>query len=234
VSARLIDKRSNREHRLSEEGTTLGRHRDNSVCLPGRSVSRFHAEVALGEDGWFIEDHGSTYGTFVNGQKVEGIAGLRDGDAIRLAVSSSAPQGEFNFVFRAEGSGLGQKIKRAARAVVNRNRTELGRMVYERGEGILLVRLSGLFRRREMDALKEGVLSELRGGEVSIVLDLGEVQYMNSYGLSFLVQLGSAQREKGRHLRIFGASGTVLKLLLLVGNESPIEICESQEEATRP
>jgi anti-anti-sigma factor len=233
VSARLIDKRTNREHRLSEEGTTLGRHRDNSVSLPGRSVSRFHAEIALGEDGWFIEDHGSTYGTFVNGQKVEGTAGLRDGDAIRLAVSSSAPQGEFNFVFRAERSGLGQKLKRAARAVVSRNRTEFGRMVYERGENLLLVRLSGLFRRREVDALKQGIIGELRGREPDIALDLGEVQYMNSYGLSFLVQLGSTQRDKGRHLRTFGATGTVLKLLLLVGTESPIEICESQEEATR-
>ncbi len=234
MSAKLVDTSTQREHPLSEDGTTIGRHHDNAISLAGRSVSRFHAEVGLGEKGWIIEDHGSTYGTFVNGQKLEGVADLHDGDKVRLAVSRSAPEGEFNFVFHVEEAGLGTKIKKAARAIVNRRKVELGQMTFERSAELLLVRMSGIFRRREVDALKESLAKELGGQDRNVVLDLSGVKYLNSYGLALLVELATRQRERGKYMRAFGASGTVLKLLRLVGSASPIEMCASRDEAIRP
>jgi anti-anti-sigma factor len=231
MSAKLVDERTGREYELAPAGTTLGRHADNDISLAGRSVSRFHAEIALGEEGWILEDHGSTYGTFVNGQKVEGVVELKDGDKIRVAVTRSAPDGEFNFAFHAARDGVGEKLKRAARAIVNRKKVELGRMVYERNDKVLLVRMTGIFRRREIDALEGEIAKELRSGERLVVLDLKEVRYMNSYGLASLIKLGSYQREKGKALRVFGAAGTVLKLLKLAGSESPVEIRESEADA---
>lgn len=233
MSAKLVESRTGREHLLSEQGTTIGRHADNAIALPGRAVSRFHAEISLGEEGWTLEDHGSTYGTFVNGKKVEGVVKIKDGDKIRVAVSRTAPEGEFNFVFHAEQSGVGSRIKRAARAIVGRKKVDLGKLVFERNEGVLLVRMGGIFRRREVDALSEGVTKELAGGERNVVLDLAAVQYMNSYGLACLVKLASRQRERNKALRVFGAAGTVLKLLKMVGSESPIELRSSEEEALR-
>jgi anti-anti-sigma factor len=233
MGAKVTDERTGREYPLSEEGTTLGRHHDNAIPLAGRSISRFHAEIAAAEAGWAIEDHGSTYGTFVNGQKVEGVAELKDGDKIRLAVSRSAPDGEFNFTFSAEKAGLGTKLKQAARAIVSRKKVDLGTMVFERNSDLLLVRMTGIFRRREVDAFKEGTIKELGGQPRNVVLDLSGVKYLNSYGLACIVKMATRQREKGLHLRTFGASGTVLKLLRLVGSESPIELCASLEEASR-
>ena len=98
---------------------------------------------------------------------------------------------------------------------------------------LLLVRMTGIFRRREVDAFKENVIKEIGGQNRNVVLDLSGVKYLNSYGLACLVEMGTRQREKGLHLRAFGASGTVLKLLRLVGSESPIEGCASEEEASR-
>jgi anti-anti-sigma factor len=231
VSAKLVNESTGREHEIRAEGTTIGRHSDNDVSLPGRSVSRFHAEISLGEKGWVLEDHGSTYGTFLNGQRVEGVVDLADGDRLRIAVSKSAPDGEFNFVFRCGRGGVGEKLKRAARAIVNRKKVDLGRLVFESNGGVLLVRMSGIFRRREIDALSKGVVKELSAGDRLVVLDLTDVKYMNSYGLACLVQLGTAQKEKGTSLRVFGAAGTVLKLLSLVGSESPIDLVDDEAAA---
>ncbi|MHC4916606.1 MAG: FHA domain-containing protein [Planctomycetota bacterium] len=231
MSAKLVSESTGREHEVVPEGTTIGRHSDNDIALPGRSVSRFHAEISLGEKGWLLEDHGSTYGTFINGQKVEGVVDLADGDKVRIAVSKSAPDGEFNFVFRCSKGGIGDKLKRAARAIVNRKKVELGHLVFERNAGVLLVRMTGIFRRREIDALAKGVNHELAAGGRMVVLDLREVKYMNSYGLACLVQLGTSQKEEGSSLRVFGAAGTVLKLLKLVGSESPIEIAADEGAA---
>ena len=238
VSAKLIEERSGKEYELSADGATLGRHADNAIVLSGRAVSRFHAEISASDSGWVLEDHGSTYGTFVNGQKVDGLVELKDGDKIRLAVCNSAPQGEFNFVFQAGKPGLGSALKIAARAVVGRHKVELGRMVFERSPGVLLVRLAGLFRRREIDALESDVQRELvqegPGSKLMVVLDLGEVQYMNSYGLAFLVKLGSQRQLNGSRLRVFGAAGTVQKLLSLAGPGSPVQQVGSEPEALKP
>ena len=231
MSTKLVDSRTGREHLMSEEGTTIGRHADNALALPGRAVSRFHAEIGLGEGGWVLEDHGSTYGTYVNGEKVEGVVPIKDGDKIRLAVSRASPEGEFNLVFRSEKTGVGTRVKRAARAIVGRKKVDLGKLIFERNAGVLLVRMNGIFRRREVDALEKGIAKEIAGGDRNVVLDLGAVIYMNSYGLACLVKLASRQRERGKSLRVFSAAGTVLKLLKMVGAESPIELKASEEEA---
>jgi pSer/pThr/pTyr-binding forkhead associated (FHA) protein len=43
---------------------------DLEVRVKDPSISRVHAEVALGRDGWVVRDLGSTNGTYVNGVRV--------------------------------------------------------------------------------------------------------------------------------------------------------------------
>ena len=63
---------------------TLGRGSDNLIRIDGDTVSRRHARIVV--DGGFpaLEDAGSTYGTFVDGQKIAGRTALHDGAEIRL------------------------------------------------------------------------------------------------------------------------------------------------------
>jgi predicted component of type VI protein secretion system len=64
-------------------GTTLGRD-DCDVVLSDPEVSRRHAFVGESADGFTIEDLGSTNGTFVNGERIDGARALRSGDEIRF------------------------------------------------------------------------------------------------------------------------------------------------------
>jgi FHA domain/TIR domain len=84
-----------KEHPL-EDGLTLGRT-DADVLLPDPQVSRRHAVLHLGEDGPTIEDLGSTNGTFVNDEQVNGPRRLEVGDLVRLGAVAfrlkPAPEG---------------------------------------------------------------------------------------------------------------------------------------------
>ena len=49
---------------------SIGRDADNIICLDDALVSRRHAVIQKVKDDFFVEDLGSTNGTFVNGHPV--------------------------------------------------------------------------------------------------------------------------------------------------------------------
>lgn len=64
---------------VTQQVLNIGRKIDNDLRLDDATVSSHHARLLMREEGLFIEDCGSTNGTFVNGEKVSGTA-LNDGD----------------------------------------------------------------------------------------------------------------------------------------------------------
>ena len=66
------------------EGGVIGRSRDCDVVLEDTGVSRRHAKLRHGPDGWTVTDLGSTNGVRVNGQHIHGPHPLRAGDRIEL------------------------------------------------------------------------------------------------------------------------------------------------------
>ena len=79
----LLEDGATRDIPLDQERITLGRRADNDVCLPHPAVSGEHAAVVTLLADSFLEDLGSTNGTYVNGQLVQKHF-LRDGDMIEL------------------------------------------------------------------------------------------------------------------------------------------------------
>jgi pSer/pThr/pTyr-binding forkhead associated (FHA) protein len=65
----------------------IGRSSDLDMVLVEDMVSRRHAKISSTEADVFIQDMGSTNGTFVNGEKIAGRAQLHEGDRILVGTS---------------------------------------------------------------------------------------------------------------------------------------------------
>ncbi len=59
-----------RHYPLQPERTTLGRQIDCHVCLAGKQVSRQHALIVCDGGQHFVEDLGSSNGTYLNGRRI--------------------------------------------------------------------------------------------------------------------------------------------------------------------
>lgn len=69
----------------------LGRDEDMDIVIDNPSVSRRQAELRREEGGWVVEDLGSSNGTFLHGERIEGPQPIRTGDEIGF--------GKFSLVF---------------------------------------------------------------------------------------------------------------------------------------
>jgi pSer/pThr/pTyr-binding forkhead associated (FHA) protein len=64
--------------------TTLGRDVNNAIVIEDPFASAEHAVLTFRGRGWYVEDLGSTNGTFVNGRAVAAIAPLGYGDELAI------------------------------------------------------------------------------------------------------------------------------------------------------
>jgi Protein of unknown function (DUF3662)/FHA domain len=69
---------------VAPSGGTIGRSRDCDIVLDDVGISRRHAEIRPAQDGWTVEDLGSTNGVIVNGRNTRGPQPLHSGDRVEL------------------------------------------------------------------------------------------------------------------------------------------------------
>ena len=80
---------------LTERSYLIGRSEGCQLRLPDGSVSRKHAEIIFDGSGIVVRDLGSSNGTYVNAERVQGQRALSAGDAVLI--------GETVFVARVGG-----------------------------------------------------------------------------------------------------------------------------------
>ncbi len=76
---------------IEKSRTTLGRHKDNDICVDDSLVSKTHLFIEIKETEkdcveFYIEDLGSTNQTFVNNRKITRKK-LRNNDVIRVGIT---------------------------------------------------------------------------------------------------------------------------------------------------
>ncbi len=79
------------EHHLPSQSATIGRAIECDVVITSKSVSREHTRIRRDGRRWFVDDLGSTNGTYLNDERVIGSLNLLDGDILKV--------GDVTFVF---------------------------------------------------------------------------------------------------------------------------------------
>lgn len=75
------------EYLLREDEATIGRSASNSIVLPFPEISRKHARLWIDGESLYLEDLGSTNGTFVNNTRLDDPVVLFDGDEVQIGDS---------------------------------------------------------------------------------------------------------------------------------------------------
>ncbi len=90
VDARLVlaDRRTGSRESATvfalRAGAVVGRWPGSEILIPDPYTSSEHAYVLVREGRWWVDDLGSTNGTFVNGARIDRPTPLNDGDEVRF------------------------------------------------------------------------------------------------------------------------------------------------------
>lgn len=74
-----------RDYAVDISPFTVGRRPDQKLTLGSPTVSGSHAEIESIEEGLLVRDLGSTNGTFVNGERIQGDCEVGHGDLVQFA-----------------------------------------------------------------------------------------------------------------------------------------------------
>lgn len=67
---------------LTSYETSIGRSKSCDIVLGYSTVSRFHAVLSKRKKGWLLSDTGSKTGVYVNSEKIDNNAAVKNGDTI--------------------------------------------------------------------------------------------------------------------------------------------------------
>jgi hypothetical protein len=164
----------------TEKQILIGRSSDLDMVLVEDMVSRKHARIAMQTDQIWIEDLGSTNGTFVNGEKIK-RARLKEGDRVLIGTSILK-------LIAGDAPKEGMDVKRELENVAQARRTSQQRTMSGAIDEVPLPDLLQLFGTSK----KSGVLVirtdddvgkiYLKKGQISfaIINDLDDVQPLKS------------------------------------------------------
>lgn len=93
----LLGRRVMQAYDFKQPSIIVGRDDTADVIIDNPSMSRRHAEIRLGDNGWEVEDLGSSNGTFIANARIEGARSIGLGDEVGF--------GKFSIVF---GKALGE------------------------------------------------------------------------------------------------------------------------------
>jgi len=77
----------NKEYPLEKEECVIGRELINDLIISDPEISRRHARLFKKKEQYFVEDLGSTNGTFFSGKRLTKPVQLKNGDSIALGKS---------------------------------------------------------------------------------------------------------------------------------------------------
>ena len=81
---------------LCADSISVGRSRNNDIRLTDATVSRNHALLSKTNGKWFVTDLDSTYGTFINGNKISSPHEINGGDILGISEEKLKFEEDYN------------------------------------------------------------------------------------------------------------------------------------------
>ena len=186
----------------------LGRDKTCEVSVADHLCSRRHFEVLERGSAWIVRDLGSSNGTFVNDERVDGERALKDGDAVqagetRLVFQGDAAPGEPSQTKGLVGRVVGgyrilDRLGRGAMGTVYKaNQTSLNRVVALKILSPKVAADPAFVKRFQSEAQAAGRLNH---PNVVQVYDVGQDQGLHYYSMEY-IENGTVEdllRKQGR------------------------------------
>jgi len=83
----LYPEESRQTVQIPENGLLIGRSSDCYLCLADEFISAKHCRIFLENEELFIEDLGSTNGTFIDGIQVGKKSSLESGQKVQIGIT---------------------------------------------------------------------------------------------------------------------------------------------------
>ncbi|MCR4593807.1 MAG: FHA domain-containing protein [Clostridiales bacterium] len=87
IYAVLVDMGNKREYPLTMYENSIGRKKSCDIVFDNTTVSRGHAVIALRRDGFYVFDTESKSGVYVNSEKIERKAKIKNDDVIAFGTA---------------------------------------------------------------------------------------------------------------------------------------------------
>ncbi len=98
-------------------------------------------------------------------------------------------------------------------------------------EAIQVVQVNSLLNEWENKVILKEVKNRVEKGFSSFIVDLSELDFMNSVGLNFLLSMMSTSNESGGSLAVANANEQVLSLLKITKLREMFNLTQTVEEA---
>ena len=197
-----------REVPLSKERMTLGRKPQNDIVIDNIAVSAEHAVIVTLLNDSFLEDLGSTNGTFVNGQPVKKHF-LQNGDTIEL--------GKYRLKFIADADMAVQSYRQSLASLAETS--SMQPLLSPNNETPAVIRLlSGAGIGRELKLTKALTTLGRPGVQVAVITRRPQGYYITHVqGIQFPVVNGNTLGAEAHPLNdrdVFELSGMKMEFLL--------------------
>jgi ABC-type multidrug transport system ATPase subunit len=143
---------------VTKSVVTIGRKAQCDIVIASPLVSRLHATLIKEPSGWVIEDHGSTNGTYVNAQRIQGKQVLKTADYIAISTFEYVFTGD-RFETPGQGGNVRIEIQNLTKTVIDtgtgkhKNLLEDISFTIESGEFVGVFGTSGSGKSTLLDAL---------------------------------------------------------------------------------
>jgi anti-sigma B factor antagonist len=100
------------------------------------------------------------------------------------------------------------------------------RVDHERDADAHLIRLAGEMDVGNVDEAREAVMAAIEGEDVDVIVDISELEFIDSIGISMLLEAQAASRKDSDRLAFRGTHAEVARIFQLTGVDEQLNFID--------